>query len=145
MAATMTSSSASQTGEKTQLPHLQLISSHFTECSTLMKSNIKEYDNYVLQTLNNDSNNSFFDSRFLRYRFCAPKAIFCQSVSVCQQLASFLQTLFNSPFLSSEAKSLSLTLTEGKKKSKAPHHLKRRMTPVLFNFSLIHRRNGTHA
>lgn len=62
------------------------------------------------------------------YRFCAPEVILCQSVSVCQQLASFPQTLFNSPFLSSETKSLSLTLTAKKKKKiKSPRSLKAEM------------------
>lgn len=96
--------------------------------------------------LNIESYSIFFlDQRFLCYRFGAPEAILCQSVSVCQQLASFLQTLFNSPFLSSETKSLSLTLT-AKTKSKAPHPLMRgrRVTPVLFIFPLIHRRDGMH-
>lgn len=78
MAAMVTSSSASQAGEKTQLPQFQLISSHFTECSTLMKCYTKECDNYVSQTLNNDSNNIFLISGFCVTDFVPQKPSFAR-------------------------------------------------------------------
>lgn len=57
---------------------------------------------------------------------------------------SFLQTLLNSSFLSSETKSLSLTLTVEKIERHTSLKAGWRMTPALLNFSLIHRCDGTH-